>query len=49
MIISKGVMQGGSVAVSVGKDGEFLFDVKKKPVRRTKKTTASKKKKEVVA
>ncbi len=29
MIISKGVMKGGTVAVTLGKDNQFNFDVKK--------------------
>jgi len=48
-MISHGVLEGGSVNVSVGKDGEFTFDVKKSARSRKKKTSSSKKKKEMVA
>jgi len=48
MMISKGVMEGGAVAVSVGKNGEFEFDVKKSRKSR-KVTTTAKRKKEMVA
>lgn len=31
MMISQGVLEGGSVSVGLGKDGNFVFDVKKSP------------------
>jgi len=48
MMISHGVMEGGSVTVGVDEKGEFKFDVKKTKSSR-KKVTSSKKKKEMVA
>jgi len=29
LMISKGIMRGGVISVSLGKDGQFKFDVKK--------------------
>ncbi len=46
LMISNGVMEGGSVIVNVDEKGKFTFDVKKKATR--KKTSISKRKKEVV-
>lgn len=42
MMVSEGMLRGGSVAVSM-KNGEFHFDVKKKRARRTAATKRSKK------
>lgn len=44
MMISHGVMEGGSVEVGLGKDGEFTFDVKKG--RKAKKTASRKSRKQ---
>lgn len=48
MMISEGVMEGGTVTVGI-KDKEFSFDVKKKKTRARKSTKPSKKKEKVVA
>lgn len=39
LMVSQGVMEGGTVAVTIGKDGEPHFDVKKAAVRAKKKKT----------
>jgi ATP-dependent Clp protease ATP-binding subunit ClpC len=49
MMISEGVMEGGSVSVDV-KNGEFLFEAKKSHTRKRRSTArASKRKEKVVA
>jgi ATP-dependent Clp protease ATP-binding subunit ClpB len=48
MMISQGVMRGGKVIVGLGKDEEFIVDVKRKSSRSRSVSSASKKKREVI-
>jgi|TARA_Y100000310_G_scaffold267929_1_gene280280 ATP-dependent Clp protease ATP-binding subunit ClpB len=47
LMVSQGVMEGGTITVDF-KDGEFTFDVKKRQTRSRKKPTASKKKEKML-